>query len=60
MLIFGTVAFVCIYRGQTFPVVFQQVCTHGRMDFGPLLLSTQIFWSQISQVSRVSLRNTEF
>jgi len=37
MSIFGTVAFVFNYRGQMFPVVFHQVCTHCRRNFGPLL-----------------------
>ena len=57
MLIFGTVAFVCNYRGQTFLVVFHQVCTHWRRDFGPLLHTDLLY---ISHVSGLSLRNTEF
>ena len=56
-LIFGTVAFVCYYSGQTFPVVLHQVCTHCNRDFGPLLLTDLL---QISQVSGLSLTNPDF
>jgi len=36
-LIFGTETFVCNCRVHRFPVVLDQVCTHCRRDFGPLL-----------------------
>jgi len=48
MLIFGTVTFVCNYRGQTFPVV-----AHTADGFWPIPPS-------LGQVSGLSLRNTEF
>ncbi|MED6241448.1 hypothetical protein ATANTOWER_014860 [Ataeniobius toweri] len=48
MLTFATVAFVCNYGGQTFAVVFHQVCTNCSRDFGSFLHTDLL---QISQVS---------
>ncbi len=56
-LIFGTETFVYNYRGQVFPVVLGQVCTHCSRDFGPLLHTGLL---QNFQVLRLSLGNTEF
>ena len=48
-LILRTETFVCNYRGQTFPVLLNQVCAHCSRDFGPLL-HTDLF--QIFQATR--------
>ncbi len=47
------------YRGQTFPVVLDQVCTHCSRDFGPLLHTCllqifQVLWS-FSSLHRFSI-----
>ncbi len=56
-LIFGTEIFVYNYRGQTFPVVLDQVCKHCSRDFDPLLHTVLL---QIFQVLGLSLGNTDF
>jgi len=56
-LIFGTETFVCNCRVHRFPVVLDQVCTHCRRDFGPLLYTDLL---QILQVSGLSMGNTDF
>ena len=47
--------FVGKHRGQTFVVVFQQVCTDLGRDFGPLLFADPL---QILKVPRLSLGNS--
>ena len=39
ILLLGGETFVGKHRGQTFVVVFQQVCTDLGRDFGPLLFA---------------------
>lgn len=44
MLIFGTAGFVCFYRCQMFPVVFQEVCRHCRRDLGIFFSSLYLYY----------------
>ena len=50
----GGETFVGKHRGQTFVVVFQQVCSNLGRDFGPLLFADPL---QILEVPRLSLVN---
>ena len=52
----GGETFVGKYRGQTFVVVFQQVCTDLGRDFGPLLFADPL---QVLKVPRLSLGNSK-